>query len=77
MQMATTKAAAQTGALEAAAQVAAPEAVMWVVVSVTGTRVEVRGAAMHVEAARRSRILGIWELVTPRALAVTPLLMNH
>ena len=66
------RAAAQMGANKAAKQVAAPKAVMWVVVSVTGTR-----AATCVEAARRSRTLGVRELVTPRALAVTALLMNH
>ena len=66
------KAAAQTGAPEAA-----PEAAMWAVASVTGMRAAARGAATHVEAARRSRTLGVRELVTPRALAVTPLLMNH
>ena len=52
----------------AAMQAAAPEAAMWAVMSVTGTR----GAATRVEVARRSRTLGVRELVTPRALAVTP-----
>ena len=77
MQMAAIKAAAQTGAPEAATQEAAPEAAMWVVASVTGTRAAARGAATRVEAARRSRILSVRELVTPRALAVTPPLMLY
>ena len=76
-QMAATKATAQTGAAEAATQAAAPEAAMWAVASVTGTRAAARGAATRVEAARRSRTLGVPELVTPRVLVVTPLLMNH
>ena len=76
-QMAATKAAAQTGAPEAAMQAVAPEAVIWAVASVTGTRAAARGAATRVEAARRSRTLGVRELVTPQALAITPLLMNH
>ena len=76
-QMAATKAATQTGALVAATQAAAPEAATWAVASATGTRAAARGAAIRVEAARRSRILGVRELVTARALAVTPLLMNH
>ena len=42
---------------EAATQAAAPEAVMWAVASVTGTRAAARGAATRVEAAWRSRIL--------------------
>ena len=50
---------------------------MWVVASVTGTRAAAQGVVMRVEAARRSRTLGVRELVTPRALAVMPLLMNH
>ena len=75
--MAATKAAAQTGAPEAATQAAAPEAAMWAVASVTGTREAARGVATRVEAARRSRILGVRELVIPRALSVTPPLMNH
>ena len=75
--MVATKAAAQTGALEAATQAVALEAAMWAVASVTGTRAAARGAATRVEAMRRSRTPGVRELVTPRALAVTALLMNH
>ena len=44
----------KTGALEVATQAAALEAAMWVVASVTVT-----GAAKRVEAARRSRTLGV------------------
>ena len=77
MQMAATKAAAQTRAPEAATQAAAPEAAMWAVALVAGTRAAAPEAVTCVEAASRSRTLGVRELVTPRALAVTPLLMNH
>ena len=45
---------------------------MWAVASVTGTRAAAWGAATRVEAARRSRTLSVRELVTPRALVVTP-----
>ena len=41
----------------AAMQAAAPEAAMWAVMSVTGTRAAARGAATRVEVARRSRTL--------------------
>ena len=75
--MAATKAAAQTEAPGAATQAAAPETAMWAVASVTETRAAAWGTATRVEAARRSSTLGVRELVTPRALAVTPLLMNH
>ena len=68
MQMAATKAVAQTGALGTATQAAAPEAAVWVVASVTGTQAAARGAAMRVEAARQSRNLGVRELVTSQAL---------
>ena len=53
------------------------EAAMWVVASTTRMQAAARGAATRVEAARRSRTLGVRELVTARALVVTPLLMNH
>ena len=57
--MTATEVAVQMGALEAAMQAAAPEAAMWAVASATGTRSAAQGAAMHVEAARRSRTLGV------------------
>ena len=76
-QMEATKAAVQMGATEAVTQAAIPEAATWAAASATGTRAVARGAAMHVEAARWSRSLGVRELVTARALAVMPLLMNY
>ena len=75
--MVANKAAAQTGAPEAAMQAAAPETAMWAVASVTGTRSVARRAVVRVEAVRRSRTLGVLELVTARVLAIMPMLMNH
>ena len=76
-QMVATKAAAQTGTPEAEMQAAALEAAMWVVASATGTQAAARGATTRVEAVRQSKTLGVREVVMARALAVTPLQMNH